>query len=41
MEREGKTEREREAGREPREKERWREPHGRKNECLNGIRRAD
>ena len=41
MEREGKTEREREAGREPREKERWREPHGRKKECLNGIRIAD
>ena len=41
MEREGKTEREREAGREPREKERGREPHGRKKECLNGIRIAD
>ena len=41
MEREGKTEREREAGREPKEKERGREPHGRKKECLNGIRIAD
>ena len=41
MEREGKTEREREAGREPREKERGREPHGRKKECLNDIRIAD
>ena len=41
MEREGKTEREREAGREPREKERGSEPHGRKKECLNGIRIAD
>ena len=41
MEREGKTEREREAGREPREKERGREPRGRKKECLNGIRVAD
>ena len=41
MEREGETEKEREAGREAKEKERGREPHGRKKECLNGIRLAD
>ena len=41
MEWNGETDREREAGREAKEKERGREQHGKKKECLNGIRMAD